>query len=518
MMFAPVVLSAAIWAWLLVGHGQFWRSGPVLQRRRPAGAVKVTVVIPARNEAEHIGATLRSLLAQDVDGELRVILVDDNSSDGTGAIAQQMADEDGRLRVVHGAALEAGWSGKLWAVAQGLAQPEALRAAYVLLTDADIVHGPGHVGSLVAHAEGGGFGLVSEMVRLRCEEFAERATLPAFVFFFQMLYPFRWVNDPLRRTAAAAGGTMLVSQAALRSVEGVNRIRGALIDDVALAREVKAEGHRIWLGHGEEVESQRRYLELSEVWEMIARTAYVQLEYSPVLLLGTCAGMAVIYVQPVLASLFAKGWPRYVGVACWAVMALAFQPTLRRYKRSPLWGVVLPVIAVFYLGATVASAMRFYKGRGWPMEGPDLCRGRLIRFLSSRTERIAGGALPGSQCCVDGSGRDAGPVGSEQLTPEQPSDSRLRCAAGEAGFLSKLRVAGLHGLASPLLLERDPEVEKKGCGAVVVTDEVAHERAVDVRVEREGVRHAVPVASIATDSTLCVRARGPYAGRRGDDP
>lgn len=364
MMFVPVLLSAAIWTWLVVGHGRFWRSGPVLRRRRPVGAEKVAVVIPARNEAEHIGQTLRSLLAQDIDGDLRIVLVDDNSTDGTGAIVQALADADARLRAVQGTPLPAGWSGKMWAVAQGLAQPEALAAEYVLLTDADIVHGPGHVRSLVAHAEANGLGLVSEMVRLRCETFAERATLPAFVFFFQMLYPFARVNDSRRRTGAAAGGTMLVSQVALRCVEGVSHIREALIDDVALAREIKRAGHAIWLGHGEEVRSERRYERLGEVWEMIARTAYVQLEYSPLMLAGTCVGMLLIYVEPVRASLFEGGRTRWVGIACWAAMGIAFQPTLRRYRRSPLWGVALPGIAVFYLGATVASAVRFYRGKG----------------------------------------------------------------------------------------------------------------------------------------------------------
>jgi hopene-associated glycosyltransferase HpnB len=364
MIFLPVLLSVVIWVWLLVGHGAFWRSGPVLGAAYPTRPLKVTVVIPARDEAEHIADALRSLLIQQFNGELKIVLVDDNSSDGTGALARELAVTDRRLSVLDGELLKTGWTGKMWAVSQGLRQTETLAADYVLFTDADIVHGPGHLASLVSRAERDQLSLVSEMVRLRCESFAERATLPAFVFFFQLLYPFRWVCDPGRTTAAAAGGTMLVAQEALRRVDGVNRISRALIDDVALAREIKRGGHRIWLGHGEQVVSERRYAGFSAVWKMIARTAYVQLGYSPWVLIGTCVGMLLVYVEPVLASLFATGALRWAGAVCWTGMAIAFQPTLWRYRRSPAWGLLLPVIGLFYLMATVSSAVRFYQGRG----------------------------------------------------------------------------------------------------------------------------------------------------------
>ena len=364
MIFLPVLLSVVIWVWLLVGHGAFWRSGPVLGAAHPTRPLKVTVVIPARDEAEHIADTLRSLLIQQFNGELKIVLVDDNSSDGTGALARELAVTDRRLSVLDGELLKTGWTGKMWAVSQGLRQTETLAADYVLFTDADIVHGPGHLASLVSRAERDQLSLVSEMVRLRCESLAERATLPAFVFFFQLLYPFRWVCDPGRTTAAAAGGTMLVAQEALRRVDGVNRISRALIDDVALAREIKRGGHRIWLGHGEQVVSERRYAGFSDVWKMIARTAYVQLGYSPWVLIGTCVGMLLVYVEPVLASLFATGALRWAGALCWTGMAIAFQPTLWRYRRSPAWGLLLPVIGLFYLMATISSAVRFYQGRG----------------------------------------------------------------------------------------------------------------------------------------------------------
>jgi len=364
MIFLPVLLSVVIWVWLLVGHGAFWRSGPVLGAAYPTRPLKVTVVIPARDEAEHIADTLRSLLIQQFNGELKIVMVDDNSSDGTGALARELAVTDRRLSVLDGELLKTGWTGKMWAVSQGLRQTETLAADYVLFTDADIVHGPGHLASLVSRAERDQLSLVSEMVRLRCESLAERATLPAFVFFFQLLYPFRWVGDPERTTAAAAGGTMLVAQEALRRVDGVDRISRALIDDVALAREIKRGGHRIWLGHGEQVVSERRYAGFSDVWKMIARTAYVQLGYSPWVLIGTCVGMLLVYVEPVLPSLFATGALRWAGAVCWTGMAIAFQPTLWRYRRSPAWGLLLPVIALFYLMATISSAVRFYQGKG----------------------------------------------------------------------------------------------------------------------------------------------------------
>jgi hopene-associated glycosyltransferase HpnB len=358
-------VTTAIWTWLLLGHGWFWLSGPTLDRDAvPGRRLRVTAVIPARDEAEHILPTLESLLAQQFPGELRIVLVDDNSSDGTGELAAQLAGEDGRLRVVRGEPLPRGWTGKMWAVAQGLRQPEARTADYVLLTDADIVHAPAHLAALAAKAERDGLGLVSEMVRLRCQSLPERATIPAFVFFFQMLYPFRRVAKRSRGTAAAAGGTMLLTRAALDAVNGVDRIRGALIDDVSLAREVRDAGFDLWLGHAEDAVSARRYPSFAGVWSMIARTAYVQLRNSPLLLLATMVGMLLLYAFPVAFAVAGTGWVRALGIAAWAMMATALQPTLRRCHCSPLWGLALPPIALFYLAATCGSAVRFYQGRG----------------------------------------------------------------------------------------------------------------------------------------------------------
>ena len=357
------LLCLAAWVYLIGFHGRFWHSSPTLPASRPREFAPVAVVVPARNEAESIARSLGSLLAQDYAGGLSVILVDDNSTDDTAAIASSL-EHDERLTIISGQPLPAGWSGKLWAVHQGLAHEKAGAAEYVLLTDADIEHAPGHIAALVAKAQSERLDLVSEMVRLHCSTAAERALIPAFIFFFQMLYPFAWVGDRTRRAAGAAGGTMLVSQAALRRIDGVSRIRHHLIDDCALAREIKSSGGAIWLGHAEQAHSARVYADWREVWNMIARTAYVQLGLSPLLLAGCIAGMALLYLAPPWLALFAHGAARWLALAAWLLMALSFQPTLRRYGRSALWGVALPAVALFYLGATIASAWRHYGGRG----------------------------------------------------------------------------------------------------------------------------------------------------------
>ena len=266
-MISLAALALLAWAGLLLAHGRYWQAGPSLAPARlaparPAGAPDVDVVVPARDEAEGIGAALASLLAQDYAGRLRVVLVDDGSADGTGAIARGLGDP--RLLVLDGRPRPPGWSGKLWAVHQGLAET---RAPYVLLTDADIVHEPPHVATLVAKAERDGLDLVSEMVALRCHSLAERALVPAFVFFFQLLFPFAAVNDPTRSTAAAAGGTMLLRRRALDRIGGIASIRGALIDDVALAAAVKRHG-RIWLGHTQLAASVRPYPGAADIWRM----------------------------------------------------------------------------------------------------------------------------------------------------------------------------------------------------------------------------------------------------------
>ena len=359
-------LALAAWVYLFVLYGWFWQSRPVLELSAPRGDAAVAVIVPARNEAAHIRQSIGSLVAQTYSGPLQVVLVDDNSTDGTGEIAAVFVS-DGRLSIVKGAPLPVGWSGKMWAVHQGLAGEAACTADYVLLTDADVVHGIEHVAALVAKAEHDELDLVSEMVRLNCTTAAERMLIPAFVFFFQMLYPFAWVNDVSKRTAGAAGGTMLLRRAALDSIDGVSRIRGKLIDDCAMAREIKRNGGKIWLGHSEMAASTRVYAKVRDVWNMIARTAYEQLRHSVLVLAGCVLGMSLLYFAPAVMAVATHGMSRWFGISACLLMTICFQPTLRRYGRLPLWGLALPAIAAFYLCATVDSAVRYYSGRagGW---------------------------------------------------------------------------------------------------------------------------------------------------------
>jgi hopene-associated glycosyltransferase HpnB len=364
-------LSLLMWAYLLLAHGQFWRSGPELEPARPNVAPPVTVVVPARDEAAVIRQSLRSLLAQDYAGPVRVIVVNDSSSDGTGVIARSLAQPTDKLRpltVVDGGARPPGWSGKLWAVAQGLAEAEAEAADLILLTDADIEHDPRHVATLVARAERDDLDLVSEMVALASDTRAERALAPAFVFFFQLLYPFARVNDPLRAEAAAAGGTILIRRRALQRIGGIAAVRGALIDDVALARAVK-RGGRIWLGHSVLARSVRAYPTAADIWRMVSRTAYVQLRFSPLLLLATVLAMALTFLVPPYAVVSGHGLAAWLGFVSWSAMGAAYCPTLRRFGRSVMWAPILPVVAAFYLAATMGSAANHYLGRGVAWKG-----------------------------------------------------------------------------------------------------------------------------------------------------
>jgi hopene-associated glycosyltransferase HpnB len=366
-------LACAIWLYLLFGRGRFW-----LAEERERGEVplppawpNVAVVVPARDEAEGIGLSMASLVRQDYRGQWRIVLVDDGSSDGTAAIAQRTAAEcagAARLEVIAGESLPAGWTGKLWALAQGIEAAQASAPDYLLLTDADIVYAPDMLTRLVARAERGGLVLASLMVMLRCESLAERALVPAFVFFFQMLYPFAWISDARRKTAGAAGGSMLVQAQALQRAGGIQMIRNALIDDCALAALLKAQGP-IWLGLTERVRSIRPYPGFADIQRMVARSAYAQLHYSPLLLLGTVAGMGATYLAPPLIAILGSGLAQGLGLAAWLAMAVAFQPTLRLYRASPLWGLALPAIAFCYTLFTFDSALQFARGRGGLWKG-----------------------------------------------------------------------------------------------------------------------------------------------------
>jgi hopene-associated glycosyltransferase HpnB len=371
----------AIWLYLLAARGAFWRAregddepslgqGPSLgQNPWPA----IAAIIPARDEAESVGETVASLLRQDYPGEFTVIVVDDQSRDATAQVARDAAAALGaadRLAVLPGRALAPGWTGKLWAQHQGveLAESAPQPPSYLLFTDADIVYAADALRGLVARAQSGGYVLTSLMAKLRCQSLAERMFVPAFIFFFQMLYPFAWANDPRRATAAAAGGCMLVRRDALRAAGGMAAIRGALIDDCALAKELKAHGP-IWIGLTERVRSIRAYPAVEDIRRMVSRTAYAQLRYSPVLLAGTVLGLTITYLAPVALAVFAGGPARDLGIAAWLIMAVVFQPTLRFYGVSMLWGLALPAIAATYMAFTIDSAYQHARGRGGMWKG-----------------------------------------------------------------------------------------------------------------------------------------------------
>lgn len=358
-MIAVAEVAALAWIYLALAHGRFWQAGPMLTPARPANPPAIDVVVPARDEVDVIADSLGSLLAQAYPGTFRVVLVDDGSTDGTDAVARDL--HDSRLIVLNGAPRPEGWAGKLWAVHQGVAATEA---PWLLLTDADIVHDPAHLATLVAQAERSGADLVSEMVELASASRAERWLVPAFVYFFQLLYPFARANDGRSRTAAAAGGTILVRRAALERTGGIAAIRGALIDDVALARAIKRNGGRIWLGHSALARSVRPYPGVADIYRMVARSAYVQLRFSPTMLVGTLLGLAILFVVPPVAAICASGTGRWLGVFAWTVMAATFLPTLRRFRLAPWRALLLPLKAAFYMAATLGSAIDHHRGRG----------------------------------------------------------------------------------------------------------------------------------------------------------
>ena len=413
--------AAVVWAYLVLGHGGYWRTGQRLPPSRaeaaaepapaaaeppPAAWPDVAAVIPARNEAAMLPVVLPTLLGQDYPGALTVILVDDCSTDGTAEVAAALGPEPGRpgraLRVLAGAPLPPGWAGKVWAMAQGLAHASAHGLAgagddgangYVLFTDADIAWRQGALRDLVRAAEADDRDLVSQMALLRTATGWERVVVPAFVYFFAQLYPFGRVNSPRSRTAAAAGGCMLVRREALERSGGLAPIRGARIDDVALGQVIKGQRGRCWLGLSTEVVSVRPYPRLADLWQMVARSAYIQLRYSPWLLAGTVAGLAFIYLLPPagaitgLAALAAgaasaastagaagavsapAALAAGAGLAGWALMSLTYLPMLRLYRLSPLRAPGLPLIALLYTAMTVDSARRHYAGRGAEWKG-----------------------------------------------------------------------------------------------------------------------------------------------------
>ncbi|MFF9864633.1 glycosyltransferase [Streptomyces sp. NPDC013953] len=416
--------SLVAWAWLLLGQGFFWRTDQRLPRRTdPARWPSVAVVVPARDEAEVLPMSLPSLLAQDYPGPAWIVLVDDGSKDGTGDLARALSVRYGGLplTVASPGSPEPGWTGKLWAVRHGIAVararavaggpgaaaapdlmgggpgaaddrpdavggPGAVRAPeaadcphavgdpdYLLLTDADIAHEPDSLRELVAAATSNRLDLVSQMARLRVAGGWERLVVPAFVYFFAKLYPFRWTNKDGARTAAAAGGCMLLRTEMADRARLPESIRQAVIDDVSLARAVRRAGGRLWLGLAERVDSVRPYPRLADLWGMVSRTAYAQLRHNPVILVGTVGGLLMVYAAPptaLCAGLFG-GDPAagVLGAAAWAVMTGTYIPMLRYYRQSLWTAPLLPFTAALYLGMTVDSAVQHHRGRGAAWKG-----------------------------------------------------------------------------------------------------------------------------------------------------
>lgn len=374
-------MSLLAWLWLLLGQGFFWRTDVRLPpRREPDSWPSVCVVVPARDEAAVLPAALPSLLLQDYPGRAEVFLVDDGSTDGTGELARDLANrlEGLALTVSSPGEPPPGWTGKLWAVRHGIGLARARDPEYLLLTDADIAHAPDSLRELVAAARAGGFDVVSQMARLRVESVWERFVVPAFVYFFAQLYPFRRIAGAGTRTAAAAGGCVLLRAGTAERARIPDAIRHAVIDDVALARAVKRAGGRVWLGLADRVDSVRPYPRLGDLWRMVTRSAYAQLRHHPLLLAGTVAGLVLVYLVPpaaVLAGLAAgEGAAAVTGGLAWLVMAGTYLPMLRYYRQPPWLAPLLPFTAFLYLLMTVDSAVQHYRGRGAAWKGRTYAR------------------------------------------------------------------------------------------------------------------------------------------------
>lgn len=367
------VVPVLIWLYLLIGRGWFWRVAP--QRASvlsPSVGRRVVVLIPARNEAAVIGTAIASLAQQAFNGLIHLIVIDDGSTDGTAEVAEAAARAAGvlsRFELLRSAALPRGWTGKLWALSQGVEAAAHRGADYLLFSDADTCHGPASVASLVAEAEARDRDLVSHMVKLSTATPAEQLLVPAFVFFFFKLYPPAWIADPKRKLAAAAGGCLLIQPQALARAGGLEQIRSRIIDDCALAQLVKDSGGRISLELAADTRSLRRYRSSAEIGAMISRTAFAQLRHSYLLLAATLLGLFITYLLP--AALLLSGDPQrvFLGVAALLLMSLCYLPMVRFYGLSPLWSVCLPIIAAFYSGAVIHSAVQYARGTGGRWKG-----------------------------------------------------------------------------------------------------------------------------------------------------
>jgi len=369
-------LSLLIWIVLTFFRGAFWQlrafDDDIAPHSAPLVWPRVACVMPARNEAETIARAVSSLARQEYPGEFRIVIVDDHSEDATVDLARSAAQEAGaadRVRILHAEALQSGWTGKLWALQQGIASCEQDAPEYIWFTDADIVHAPDTLARLVSRAEQQRVELVSLMVLLQAKAFPERLLIPPFLYFFLKLYPPLWIADTKAKTAGAAGGCILLRRTALERAGGFAVIRGEVIDDCALAHAVKRSGGVIWMGLTRTSVSLRAYQTFGEIRDLIARTAFTQLNYSFLLLTGTLAGMLLTYLAPIVLTFYPQAAVWRLGLAAWLLMALTYLPTVRFYGLSPLWAPFLPVAAAFYSYATWLSAVRNWLGRGGQWKG-----------------------------------------------------------------------------------------------------------------------------------------------------
>ena len=385
------IIALAIWLHLFFGRGWFWRVRKVdadHDARESLGEwPSVIAVMPARNEAQTIGRVVTGLMEQDYPGRFSVVVVDDHSEDATATIAQRVAVEHSarvRVRVVNASELPEGWTGKLWALNEGMSRGGGTQAGmsnrgglsappeapeFYWFTDADVSHAPNTLLRLVGRAERERLDLASLMVLLQAKTLPERALIPAFLYFFLMLYPPRWIADEELGTAGAAGGCILLRAEALARMGGFAAIRGEVIDDCALARAVKLSGGRVWMGLTRKSVSLRSYGTFGEVRDLIARTAFTQLRYSVLMLAGTLLGMFLTYVAPVLLLFAHDSTARALGFAAWLLMTLSFLPTVRFYGLSAVWAPALPLTAMFYTCATWLSAVRYWMGKGGLWKG-----------------------------------------------------------------------------------------------------------------------------------------------------
>ena len=371
--FSTIAGAAAIIAWaaMLALRGGFWQLRVAVVREIPPAhpPLRIVAVMPARNEADVVGDAVTSLLQQS-SGSIQVILVDDASADGTAQAAEAAAHLIGAtgLSTICGKPLPVGWTGKLWALEQGIRAADQVSPEWLLLADADVVQGPETVAQLAAIAEHGRYDLVSFMVKLHCDTMTEKLLIPPYIFFFFMLYPPKWVADPQRSVAGAAGGCILVRREALAHAGGITAIREEIIDDCALARLIKRSGGHVWLGLTNESVSVRGY-KSATIWEMIARNAFSQLHHSAWLLAGTVAGMCILYLAPPLLLLSGARLSIALGAAAWLTMTVAYWPTVRYYRLNTAWAFTLPFSAIFYTAATLHSALKYWTGQGGEWKG-----------------------------------------------------------------------------------------------------------------------------------------------------